>query len=92
MLPKYAKAINPDLQDEDMMPATLSPEIMQGLLRKRLGFNGMVVTDASHMVGMTNRMTRREMLPRCINAGGNRLRSAHHAGGYPTGSHLYQHL
>ncbi|MCC8099735.1 MAG: beta-hexosaminidase [Clostridiales bacterium] len=69
MLPEYAKAINPDLQDEDMMPATLSPEIMQGLLRDRLGFNGMVVTDASHMVGMTDRMTRKEMLPRCINAG-----------------------
>ncbi|MCD8367498.1 MAG: beta-hexosaminidase [Clostridiales bacterium] len=69
MLPKYAKAINPDLKDEDMMPATLSPEIMQGLLRDRLGFNGMVVTDASHMVGMTDRMTRKEMLPRCINAG-----------------------
>ncbi|MCD8160258.1 MAG: beta-hexosaminidase [Clostridiales bacterium] len=69
MLPEYARAINPDLQDEDMMPATLSPEIMQGLLRDRLGFNGMVVTDASHMVGMTDRMTRKEMLPRCINAG-----------------------
>ncbi len=69
MLPEYAKAINPDLQDEDMMPATLSPEIMQGLLRDKLGFNGMVVTDASHMVGMTDRMTRKEMLPRCINAG-----------------------
>ncbi|MCC8050944.1 MAG: beta-hexosaminidase [Clostridiales bacterium] len=69
MLPKYAKAINPDLKDEDMMPATLSPEIMQGLLRDRLGFNGMVVTDASHMVGMTDRMTRKEMLPRCIMAG-----------------------
>ncbi|MCD8007343.1 MAG: beta-hexosaminidase, partial [Clostridiales bacterium] len=45
------------------------PEIMQGLLRDKLGFNGMVVTDASHMVGMTDRMTRREMMPRCINAG-----------------------
>ena len=69
MLPEYAKAINPNLKDEDMMPATLSPEIMTTLLRDKLGFNGMVVTDASHMVGMTDRMTRREMLPVCINAG-----------------------
>ncbi len=69
MLPEYAKAINPDLKDEDMMPATLSPEIMTGLLRDRLGFNGMVVTDASHMVGMTDRMTRAQMLPLSINAG-----------------------
>ncbi len=69
MMPKYAKSINPDLQDDDMMPATLSPEIMTTLLRDKLGFNGMVVTDASHMVGMTNRMKRCEMLPLSINAG-----------------------
>lgn len=69
MLPKYAKAINPELTDEEMMPATLSPEIMTGLLRDRLGFNGMVVTDASHMVAMTDRMKRSEMLPKAINAG-----------------------
>ena len=69
MLPAYARAINPALTDEEMMPATLSPEIMQGLLRDKLGFNGMVVTDASHMVGMTDRMKRSEMLPATINAG-----------------------
>ncbi len=69
MLPEYAKAINPDLTDEEMMPATLSPEIMQGLLREKLGFNGMVVTDASHMIAMTDRMKRKDMLPKCINAG-----------------------
>lgn len=68
-MPEYAKAINPALKDEDIMPATLSPEIMTTLLRERLGFNGMVVTDASHMVGMTDRMTRRAMLPASINAG-----------------------
>lgn len=69
MLPEYAKALNPELKDEDMMPATLSPEIMTGLLRDKLGFNGMVVTDASHMVAMTDRMKRSEMLPQAINAG-----------------------
>ena len=69
MLPEYAKAINPDLKDEDMMPATLSHEIMTVLLREKLGFNGMVVTDASHMVAMTDRMSRKEMLPKSINSG-----------------------
>ena len=68
-LPSYTREINPDIKDDDMMPATLSPEIMTGLLRDRLGFNGMVVTDASHMVGMTDRMRRVDMLPRAINAG-----------------------
>lgn len=69
LMPKYAKAINPELTDEDMMPATLSPELMTTLLRDKLGFNGMVVTDASHMVAMTDRMKRSEMLPLSINAG-----------------------
>lgn len=69
MLPKVARAINNKLKDEDMMPATLSPEIITGLLREHLGFNGLVITDASHMVGMTCRMKRSDMLPRAINAG-----------------------
>lgn len=65
----YLKDMNPNLRDEEMLPATLCPEIMTGLLRDRLGFNGMVVTDASHMVAMTDRMTRKQMLPAAINAG-----------------------
>ncbi len=69
IMPKYAKNINPALKDEDMMPATLSYEIMTVLLRDKLKFNGMVVTDASHMVAMTNRMKRCDMLPLAINAG-----------------------
>ena len=69
MMPEYMRAVKPDISDEEMLPATLCPEIMTGLLRDKLGFNGMVVTDASHMVGMTDRMTRREMLPASINAG-----------------------
>lgn len=69
MLPSYAKLLNPSLTDEEVMPATLSPEIMTTLLRDKLGFNGMVVTDASHMVSMTNRMKRHQMLPAAINAG-----------------------
>ncbi len=69
MLPSYAKLLNPTLTDDEVMPATLSPEIMTTLLRDKLGFNGMVVTDASHMVSMTNRMKRSQMLPAAINAG-----------------------
>ncbi len=69
MMPEYMRAVKPGITDEEMLPATLCPEIMTGLLREKLGFNGMVVTDASHMIAMTNRMTRREMLPTSINAG-----------------------
>ncbi len=69
MMPNYMRAVKPDITDDEMLPATLCPEIMTGLLRDKLGFNGMVVTDASHMVGMTDRMTRKAMLPAAINAG-----------------------
>ena len=69
MMPTYTKALNPDIKDEEMMPATLSYDLMTTLLREKLGFNGMVVTDASHMVAMTDRMKRVDMLPLAINAG-----------------------
>ena len=69
MMPTYMQERNPDITIEQILPATLCPEIMTDLLRKELGFNGMVVTDASHMVGMTNRMKRADMLPAAINAG-----------------------
>lgn len=68
MLPKYMREMY-GTPDEEMMPATLCYELMTGLLREKLGFNGFVVTDATHMVGMENRMTRREMVPASINAG-----------------------
>ena len=69
LMPQLMKDKNPDVTPEEILPATLSYEIMTTLLRDDLGFNGMVVTDASHMVGMTNRMKRSEMLPLSINAG-----------------------
>lgn len=69
MMPEYMKEVYGITDPEKILPATLCPEIMTDLLRVKLGFNGMVVSDASHMVAMTNRMTRREMLPACINAG-----------------------
>jgi beta-N-acetylhexosaminidase len=69
MQPAWTRAINPDIKDEDIMPATLSPELLQGLLREKLGFNGMILTDASHMVGLTCMMKRKDVLPHAIAAG-----------------------
>lgn len=69
MQPAYARHFNPDITEEEMMPATLSPELIQGLLREKLKFNGMVLTDASHMVGLTCRMKRSDVLPAAIVAG-----------------------
>lgn len=69
MQPAYTRHFNPGIRDEDIQPATLSPELIEGLLRGKLGFNGMILTDASHMVGLTCRMKRSEIIPHAIAAG-----------------------
>jgi beta-N-acetylhexosaminidase len=69
MLPAYSRHFNPGLADADLLPATLSKELLTDLLRGKLGFNGLIVTDASHMVGMTSAMKRRDILPTAIAAG-----------------------
>lgn len=68
-LPEYQKKLNPSLEDKDILPATLAEELIQGLLKEQLGFNGMVITDASHMLGMTSAMRREDYVPGAIAAG-----------------------
>lgn len=43
--------------DTASVPATLNPAIMTGLLRKQLGFNGLLVTDAMDMSGVLSRVS-----------------------------------
>ena len=50
-LPEYQKKLVPGITYQEIMPATLAPELLKGLLRGQLGFNGLLVTDASHMIG-----------------------------------------
>jgi beta-N-acetylhexosaminidase len=52
-----------------MLPASLAPELLNGLLREKLGFNGMIVSDATSMAGMVIPMSRDKMVPQCIAAG-----------------------
>lgn len=69
-LPSYVRHFNPDATlQEAMMPATLSKYILTDLLRDKMGFNGLVVTDASHMVALTGAMKRKDMVPAAIAAG-----------------------
>ncbi len=68
--PAWTKKINPAAsRKEALMPATLNPAILQGLLRGELGFNGLISTDATPMVGFTSAMPRREAVPKAIAAG-----------------------
>ncbi|SYZ79946.1 glycoside hydrolase family 3 protein [Trichococcus shcherbakoviae] len=67
--PAYSKALNPALADKDILPASLSTELVNGLLRERLGFNGVAVTDATPMIGYNAAMSRKKAIPTTINAG-----------------------
>ena len=69
MLPEYSKHFIPGMLDENIMPASLSPELLNGLLRGKLGFNGLIVTDATTMAGFTTTMPRRSAVPSAIAAG-----------------------
>lgn len=68
-MPAYERKYNPGIRDSEILPATLSPVLIQKLLREQLGFNGLIVTDASHMGGMTSALPRSEQVPGAIAAG-----------------------
>jgi beta-N-acetylhexosaminidase len=59
----------PALDPTPNMPATLSPAIMTGLLRKELGFKGLIVTDALDMGGVTNAYSDEDMSLKALGAG-----------------------
>ncbi|MBZ9786667.1 serine hydrolase [Psychroflexus sp. CAK57W] len=44
----------PSLESKTNLPSSLSPKIVSELLKKDLGFNGIVITDALNMKGVSN--------------------------------------
>ena len=54
--PAYVLAQNPDAGVEAYRPASISGLLNQKLLREELGFNGLIVSDASEMAGLTSWM------------------------------------
>lgn len=69
LLPSYSKRLNPDLEDKDILPGSLSTELLNGLLREKLGFNGLILTDASTMAGFNIPYPRDYAVPYSIKAG-----------------------
>lgn len=69
MQPAWTRKLRPGISDDEIMPATVAPELMQDLLRGILGFNGLVVTDATTMVGFNSAMPRSLSVPYSIAAG-----------------------
>lgn len=67
-----AHLIAPSL-DSDPVPATLSRKIMTGLLREKLGFKGVAVTDALDMGAIARNFPPEVSIPQTINAGCDQL-------------------
>lgn len=67
--PACERQLCPDLRDDELRPASTSKRLVDGLLRGKLGFNGLTITDATPMLGYNVTARREELLPETINAG-----------------------
>jgi beta-N-acetylhexosaminidase len=59
----------PELDPTPDTPATLSPLIITGLLREEIGFDGLIVTDAMNMGGVTTLYSPEEAALKAVQAG-----------------------
>ena len=64
--PNVSKDVNPSLTNEECLPASLSKELLQGVLRNKYGFNGIITSDATIMGGFTQVMSRSKAIPSTI--------------------------
>ncbi len=67
-LPAYVRSRGGDTA-EAYLPATFSRPLLEDLLRGELGFNGLIVSDASEMGGFTSLGRRGDLVGACIEAG-----------------------
>lgn len=67
--PEMTRKFCPGIRDEDILPGSTNKYLMTDLLRGDLGFNGLITTDATPMVGYTGFLTRREAIVSSIMGG-----------------------
>lgn len=68
----------PVLDPTSHLPASLSSTILTELLRKKLGFKGLIVTDAMDMGGITNLYSPQEAALKAIQAGADLILKSPH--------------
>ncbi|QQO07738.1 glycoside hydrolase family 3 protein [Breznakiella homolactica] len=68
-LPAWSRLLRPGIADKDIMPGSLAAELNWDLLRGKLGFNGLVVSDATTMNGFMQAAGRSRAVPSCVAAG-----------------------
>ncbi|MBQ9268701.1 MAG: glycoside hydrolase family 3 protein [Oscillospiraceae bacterium] len=71
--PALEQSSDPDIRRADMLPASQSRALLTGILRERFGFNGLIVTDATPMVGYNVAQRRADALRTSIAAGADML-------------------
>jgi beta-N-acetylhexosaminidase len=67
--PAFVRSVDPDAGIEAFRPASVSRILNQTLLRERLGFNGLIVSDATPMAGLGAWASRAEAIPDVIASG-----------------------
>ena len=67
-LPAYEEYFDGE-EVKEVRPATLSKNLLTKLLREQLGFNGLISTDATPMVGFCSAMKREDAVPAAIENG-----------------------
>lgn len=73
----------PNVSDKDL-PASLNYEILTGLLRSEMRYNGIIITDALNMGAVTQRFTQAETAVLAVQAGNDMLLIAENAEAYIT--------
>lgn len=68
-LPAFIRSVLPMAGAEAFQPASVSRLLNEDLLRGRLGFKGLIVSDATVMGGLTSWMARAEAVPAVIENG-----------------------
>ncbi|KQT02910.1 glycoside hydrolase family 3 [Rhizobium sp. Leaf391] len=67
--PAFVRSLVNDAGQEAFRPASINRLLNEELLRKRLGFNGVIVSDATPMAGLGSWSKRSEHLPEIIASG-----------------------
>jgi len=68
-LPAYYREKYPDTTPNGILPGTISKELNIDLLRNEFKFNGLIVSDATSMAGLTSQGPREQIVPMVIENG-----------------------
>jgi len=68
-LAAWDRELNPHAGAADILPASISENLNRKLLREELGFNGVIISDATGMAGLSSQGRREEIVPLVINSG-----------------------